>query len=289
MLECVVNVSEGRRAGLVDELAAAARLAGPRARSPVLDLHADADHNRSVFTLAGPDVEEAARALARAAVAALDLRAHTGVHPRFGVVDVVPFVPLDRVARAAGTAEAVAGMAEAVAARDRFAAWAGDELALPCFLYGPERSLPELRRNAFGSLAPDTGPSTPHPTAGACAVGARPHLVAYNIWLNSHDLAVAERLAAAVRSPAVRALGFPVQGGVQVSMNLVDPLVVGPATAYDAVRARAAEEHITIRRAELVGLVPDAVLAAIPESRWPELDLGADRTIEARLLAGGIS
>ncbi len=282
MLECVVNVSEGRRAGLVDELAAAARLAGPRARSPVLDLHADADHNRSVFTLAGPDVEEAARALARAAVAALDLRAHTGVHPRFGVVDVVPFVPLDRVTRAAG-------MAAAVAARDRFAAWAGDELALPCFLYGPERSLPELRRNAFGSLAPDTGPSTPHPTAGACAVGARPLLVAYNIWLDSRDLAVAERLAAAVRSTAVRALGFPVQGGVQVSMNLVDPLVVGPATAYEAVRARAAEEHITIGRAELVGLVPDAVLAAIPESRWPELDLGADRTIEARLLAGGIS
>ncbi len=248
----------------------------------MLDLHADADHNRSVFTLAGPDVEEAARALARAAVAALDLRAHTGVHPRFGVVDVVPFVPLDGVTRAAG-------MAAAVAARDRFAAWAGDELALPCFLYGPERSLPELRRNAFGSLAPDTGPSAPHPTAGACAVGARPLLVAYNIWLDSHDLAVAERLAAAVRSPAVRALGFPFQGSVQVSMNLVDPLVVGPATAYDAVRARAAEEHITIRRAELVGLVPDAVLAAIPESRWPELDLGADRTIEARLLAGGIS
>lgn len=279
----MINISEGRRPEVIEALAAAAG-------SGVLDVHTDPDHNRSVFTLAGRGVgasgangvEAAARALTRAAVATLDLRVHSGVHPRFGVVDVVPFVPFGDPGRPAAVGGT--GGADAVGARDRFAAWAGAELALPCFLYGPERSLPELRRQAFTSLPPDTGPERPHPTAGACAVGTRPVLVAYNVWLESHDLALANRLAAAVRGPAIRALGFAVAGGVQVSMNLVDPLVVGPATAFDAVRVRAAEEHVAVRRAELVGLVPEAVLAAVPASRWAELDLGPERTIESRLL-----
>jgi glutamate formiminotransferase len=259
VLECVVNVSEGRRPDVVTALAAAA------GRS-LLDVHRDPDHHRSVLTLVG---EEAPRAVAAAVVATLDLVAHAGAHPRIGVVDVVPFVPL-----------AGSDLDDAVGARDRFAAWAATELGLPCFLYGPERSLPDVRRSAFDSLAPDIGPLVPHPSAGAVAVGARPVLVAYNIWLAEPDLARARAVAEAVRGPAVRALGLGVGEAVQVSMNLVDPSAVGPAEAYDAVASRAA-----VARAELVGLIPGSVLAAVPRRRWAELDLAEDRTIEARLAA----
>ena len=256
-LECVANVSEGRDLAVLDALAA---VCGPE----LLDHHHDLHHNRAVFTLVGTD---APRALTRAAVARLDIAAHEGVHPRLGVVDVVPFVPL------AGST-----MDDAVAARDAFAAWAGAELGVPCFTYGPERTLPQVRRRAFLGLAPITGPPALHPTAGATCVGARAVLVAYNVWLASADLTLARRVAAAVRGPAVRALGLTCGDAVQVSMNLVDPLVVGPADAFDAVAWLA-----PVTQAELVGLVPAAVLDRVPPRRWEELDLGPDRTIESRL------
>lgn len=266
MLECVVNVSEGRDRTVIAALQTAA---GP----PLLDAHTDADHHRSVFTLAGPGVEEAVRRLAAATVAAVDLSTHHGAHPRMGAVDVVPFVPL------AGTV-----LADAVDARDRFAAWAGAELDVPCFVYGPERTLPEVRRLAFAGLSPATGPDRAHPTAGAMAVGARPILVAYNLWLTGDvDLERAREVARSLRSPAVRALGLQVGVAVQVSCNLVDPLAFGPDAAYDAVVAQA-----PVARAELVGLVPADVLAAVPARRWPELDLDASRTIEARLRQAGL-
>src|SRR5581483_608418 len=202
------------------------------------------------------------------AVARLDLRSHAGVHPRIGVLDVVPFVPL-----AGSTVD------EALTARDGFAAWAADALALPCFLYGPERSLPDVRRGAFRTLAPDTGPSDPHPTAGAVAVGARPVLVAYNLWLApGTPVAVARAVAKEMRGQAVRALGLDVGGHAQVSCNLIQPETFGPGAAFDAVASRC-----EVARAELVGLVPATVLAAEPPSRWPELDLDRSRTIEARL------
>jgi glutamate formiminotransferase len=260
VLECVVNVSEGRQLTVLEELRAAV---GAR---DLLDVHTCADHNRTVFTLVG---EDAPRRLARRAVADLDLRDHAGAHPRFGVVDVVPFVPIGG-----------STLVDALSARDRFAAWAASELGLPCFRYGPERSLPEVRRSAFGELAPDVGPAEPHPTAGAVAVGARPVLVAYNLWLAEPDLDTARRVARAIRRPEVRALGLAVGGEVQVSMNLVDPYRVGPADVWDLVSAQ-----VPVDRAELVGLLPRAVLDAIPESRWPGLDLGPDTTIEARLAA----
>jgi glutamate formiminotransferase len=143
-----------------------------------------------------------------------------------------------------------------------------------------------VRRRAFASLRPDTGPATPHPTAGATAVGQRGLLVAYNVWLDGTDVAIARRLAAAVRGPGIRALGLEVGGRCQVSMNLVDPLVVGPARAYDlVVAAVAGAGGATVAGAELVGLVPAAVLEVTPAPRWSELDLSPDRTIEARLVA----
>jgi len=262
VLECVVNVSEGRDAG---RLRALAESAGP----DLLDRHADPDHHRAVLTLVG---EAAPRALAARAIELLDLRDHTGAHPRLGVVDVVPFVALD-----GSTAD------DAVEARDAFATWLSGELGVPCFLYGAERSLPEVRRQAFHGLPPDRGPSEPHPTAGATAVGARAPLVAFNLWMSSPDLAVARAVAAAARGPALRALGLQVGDATQVSMNLVDPLRVGPADAYDVVGDLLRAAGASIARAELVGLVPEAVLQRTPRSAWERLDLAPDRTIEARV------
>lgn len=256
MLECVVNISEGRDAAVIDAIAATAG-------ADLLDVHTDPDHHRSVLTLLG---EDAPRAVARAAVERLDLRTHDGVHPRVGVVDVVPFVALD------GSTEA-----DALAARDAFCSWAGTELALPCFRYGPERTLPDIRRGAFSTLVPDCGPDSPHPTAGAVAVGARPVLVAYNVWLAEADLALAKAIAASLRSPSVRALGLQVGDAVQVSMNLIAADVTGPGAVVDAVAAQAA-----VGRCELVGLVPRWVLDGEDPARWVELDLGPDRTIEGR-------
>ncbi len=266
MLECVVNISEGRRADVIEAIAATAG-------ADLLDVHQDRDHHRSVLTLVG---EDAPRAVASAAVARLDLGQHVGAHPRFGVVDVVPFVPL-----------AGSSIDDACAARDRFAVWAADALAVPCFLYGPGlgagRPLPEVRRTAFSPRRPDTGPARPHPTAGATAVGARDVLVAYNLWLADADLDLARRLAADLRSPTVRALGLAVGDRVQVSCNLVAPGSTGPAEVFDVVATRAAAAGSAVAGAELVGLVPRSVLEAIPPRRWAELDLAEDRTIEAAL------
>jgi glutamate formiminotransferase / 5-formyltetrahydrofolate cyclo-ligase len=275
VLECVLNISEGADDVVLDALSGAAG-------AELLDRHADPDHNRSVFTLAGDEVEAAARRLTRLAVASLDLRQHRGVHPRLGVVDVVPFVPLD------GTGAPMfegGDLHEALAARDLFANWAAQELALPCFCYGPERSLPEIRRRAFVDLSPDTGPHQPHPSAGACCVGARPALVAYNLWLDSADLHKAKSVAGAVRRPGLRTLGLAVSGVTQVSCNLTDPLHLGPAQAYDLVAEAAARADAGVTRAELVGLAPGAVVEAVAPERREQLDLSAERTVEARLTA----
>ncbi len=266
MLECVINISEGRDQTTIDAIAAAA---GPH----LLDVHSDPHHHRSVLTVVG---EEAPRTITREAVARLDLTAHHGVHPRIGVVDVVPFVPL-------GLGSVSSRLDDAVGARDRFCRWAADTFDLPGFTYGPERSLPDVRRGAFTTLKPTCGPSAPHPTAGAVAIGARTLLVAYNVWVDGIDLEGARRLAAGLRGPGVRALGLPVGDRIQVSMNLIDPLRVGPAQVTDRIAGEA-----TVTGCELVGLVPEAVLEAIASRRWAELDLGPDRTIEARLAAAGL-
>ena len=272
MLECVINISEGRDEAVIDGLR---RVAGPS----LLDLHHERRHNRAVLTLAGPEVESAARAVTSLGVSTIDLRAHSGAHPRLGAVDVVPFVPLGD-----------STMQDAIATRDRFASWAANELGVPCFLYGAERSLPEVRRGAFRSLLPDVGPAEPHSTAGAIAVGARPILIAYNLWLvPGTDVSVAGEIAAELRGPALRTLGLDLEGLAQVSMNLVDWQSLGPADAYDAVTALALAKGTRVSAAELVGLLPEAALDAIPEGRWPELGLSRVRTIEACLRRAGFA
>lgn len=160
MLECVINVSEGRNQAILNDLA-------ELCAGDLLDIHSDPDHNRSVFSLVGVD---APRALARAAVAALDINEHAGVHPRIGVIDVVPFVPLVN-----------STMHDALVARDEFITWAAAELGVPCFRYGTERTLPDIRKKAWTTLMPDAGLHVPHFTAGAMCVGVREPLVAYNL------------------------------------------------------------------------------------------------------------
>jgi glutamate formiminotransferase len=191
------------------------------------------------------------------------------VHPRVGIVDVVPFVALEP-----STFE------DAIDARNEFARFAADELGVPCFLYGPERTLPYIRKHAFIDLLPDFGSAMPHPTAGAICVGARPILIAYNIWLKDSTLEKAKQISALLRSDSVRTLGLQVGSSAQVSMNLIDYTATGPQQVYDIVA-----QHAQIDRAELVGLLPARALADIPRNRWNELDLSAEKTIESTMAA----
>ncbi len=257
MLECVINVSEGRDHVIIDSVAQSCA-------GDLLDIHSDPDHNRSVFTLLGVD---APRALARAAVSALSLSHHSGVHPRIGVVDVVPFVPL-----------VDSTMHDAQKARDEFAAWAAEELHVPSFLYGTERTLPDIRKNAWTSLFPEVGSKVPHATAGAMCVGVREPLVAYNLWLENVDLETTRRIASVVRTASIRTLGLQVGAFTQVSVNLIQPMIAGPNDVYEAV-----SRHVKVHHAELVGLLPASVLATIPRARWEDLDLSVERTIEWRV------
>jgi glutamate formiminotransferase len=270
VLECVINVSEGRNLDLLDDLDSAA---GPSLR----DRHADAFHNRSVFTLINdPEgLQRDVRALITEAFRVLDLHTHEGVHPRFGVVDVVPFVAL-----------APEEPSRAIELRDATARWIGETFDVPAFLYGPRdgvlRTLPDVRRRAFGDLAPDYGPSASGPTLGAVAVGARPVLIAWNLWLSGVSRDETRALAKVVRRPEVRSLAFRAGEHTQVSCNLIDPMVVGPSFVYDEVAARLPEGG-QIVRAELVGLLPRSVLDREDRSRWSQLGLSEDQTIESRL------
>jgi glutamate formiminotransferase len=282
VLECVANVAEGRDAARLD-------LLGRACGAALLDLHADPDHHRSVFTLAGPgdhDAPVAAARLAEAVAAQVDLRAHRGVHPRLGALDVVPFVALDEPRPvAAQTARA-------------FATWLGASLGIPAFWYDDadpqHRSLPELRRTAFADRTPDAGPPAPHPSLGATAVGARAPLVAVNCWLDRDDAPLAASIAATVRGrdgglPGVRALGWSLDsaGRAQVSMNVTDLAATGVEAACTAVRDRAEAAGATVERVEWVGLLPAAeVDRCSPAFRaWSGLD--HSRTIEDRLQAAG--
>lgn len=295
LLECVPNVSEGRRPEIVARLAAAVVAPGVR----LLDVSSDPDHNRTVLTLAGEPAALIAGLLAlyEAALATIDLRRHEGVHPRIGAVDVVPFVPLGDTP-----------MAAAVAAARRLAPEVARRFALPVYLYEeaatrPERrSLASIRRGGFEGLAarlaeprwqPDHGPARPHPGAGATVIGARGFLIACNAMLDTADVAVARAVAAAVREaggglPAVRALGFylPGRGRAQVSMNLLDFHRTSLARLLDRVREEAAARGAHVAASEIVGLLPQAAVDAARDAASNAREapaLGAGQLLEDRL------
>lgn len=270
LVECVPNFSEGRDASRVaairDAIAAVPE-------TVILDVSSDASHNRSVITFVVP-VEravEAAFAAIREAAVRIDLTKHQGEHPRIGATDVVPFVPLE-----GSTMEDCIALARALGKR------VGDELGIPVYLYEraatrPSReNLADVRRGEFeglrteiennGERAPDFGPSRIHPTAGATAIGARPFLVAYNVYLGGKEnMPVAKEVARAVRGSSgglryVKGLGLEVDGQAQVSMNLVDLEKTPLHRAYDMVKMEAELRGVTPTWSEIVGLVPERAL-----------------------------
>jgi glutamate formiminotransferase len=270
LVECVPNISEGRRPDVVEAVVAAVRgVPGVR----VLNVQSDASHNRSVITLAGdPDAcGRAAVALARRAVELIDMRRHQGEHPRLGAVDVIPFVPISGT-----TIEDCVSLAHGVG-REIWTA-----LRVPVYFYAqaaasPARvRLPDIRKGEFEGLrekmaqpawAPDVGEPRPHETAGAVVVGARRPLVAYNINLSTTDVQIARAIARVVREssgglPGVQAMGVVAESGAaQVSINLLDLPTTSLARVFDAVRAEAERRGTAVAESEVVGLVPlDAVL-----------------------------
>lgn len=281
MLECVINLSEGRDPATLNRLARSCE-------SHLLDLHSDVDHHRSVFTIAGPyedGAERGAHELSLAAMDELSLDDHDGVHPRLGTIDVVPFVSLLGDGR---------GRAWAIAAARRYAVWL-ERLNIPSFLYGDAdprgRSLPELRRDAFVSRFPDFGPKTPDARHGAVAVGARPPLVALNMSLQTTDLDCAKRIAISIREssggmPGVRALGLPLeqQGRVQVSMNIVDLAAAPIGAVVTRVDQEAASAGVEIGEIELVGLIPGRAFQAIPDPIKERAGWTDHNTVEGRLI-----
>ena len=294
LVECVPNFSEGRKPETVEQLVQAIQSIETAC---VLDTHIDSDHNRSVITfVATPDfIVEAAVCAVALAARLIDMRVHSGVHPRLGATDVLPFVPVSGVS-----------MADCAALAHQAGRRIAEELSIPVFFYEraaikPDRvNLEDVRRGAFELLreqiavdpnrAPDAGPLVVHETAGAIAVGARPFLIAFNINLKTTDVSIARTIARAVRArhgglPFVKALGFELlsRGLVQVSMNIVNYEETGMTQAYEAVRREAERLGAEIVSTEIVGLVPKKALDQSAEYFQKLEDFSEDKILEHRL------
>jgi len=293
IIECIPNVSEGRRAEVVDGIAAAIRgVAGAR----LLDYSSDASHNRSVFTFAGDAaaVKAAVLAMYERVLPAIDLRTHAGEHPRLGAVDVVPFVPIEGVS-----------MAECVALARQVAHDVHSRFGVPVYLYEEasnnpaRRNLEDIRRGEFEGLAakmategwaPDFGAAAPHPSAGASVIGARMPLIAYNINLDTDRLDVAKKIAAAIRHSSggfrfVKAAGFELKerGIVQVSMNLTNYEKTPIFRVFETVKREADRYGVSILESEIVGLVPAAALHACAEYYLQVTGFSASQILENKL------
>jgi len=269
LVECVPNFSEGRDPATIDALRSA--ISGV-ASVQLLDVQTDASHNRSVFTfVAPPDAAvDAALAAMRVATKRIDLTKHSGEHPRMGATDVVPFVPVEDVT-----------MDDCVALARRLGEQAAKELAIPVFLYARAAArsdrvlLPDVRKGEFEGmrgreLDPDFGPNRVHPTAGATAIGARPFLVAFNVYLDTQEVGIAKAIAKEIRTssgglPGVQASGFIVDGLAQVSMNLVDIDITSPAIVFNAIKVRAEKQGVGIQKSEIVGLIPQRAIIGAAE------------------------
>jgi glutamate formiminotransferase/formiminotetrahydrofolate cyclodeaminase len=293
LVECIANFSEGRRIPVVDAIQQA--ITGvPEVF--VLDRHSDADHNRTVITFAGPPEATAAAAFAaiRKAAELIDLDQHTGEHPRIGATDVVPFVPLSGCT-----------MEDCVALARRLGERVAGELGIPVYFYEaaatrPDRTnLENLRRGQYEGLksaietdpdrAPDLGPKRLG-KAGATVIGARAPLIAYNVYLTTDDVAVAKKIAAAIRQssgglPHVKALGMLVEGRAQVSINMTDFTRTPVALIVETVRGEAQRQGVDIHHCEVVGLIPEAALI---EAACTYLQLDSfhpEQVLESRLYA----
>jgi glutamate formiminotransferase len=297
LVECIPNVSEGRR----DEVLAACVEAVRRTGVQLLNVHSDPSHNRSVLSFAGrPDaLMTAVLALVEQAVTSIDLRRHQGVHPRVGAVDVVPFVPLHDTP-----------MTAAVALARQVGAEVARQFGIPVFLYAEaatspdRRRLERIRRGQFEGLAtrlrepiwqPDYGPAVPHPAAGATVVGARGPLIAYNVNLATDDVSVAREIARAVREssgglPHVKAMGVLLahRGLAQISMNLTDYRQTSLQTVFARVSAEAARLRTDVLESEIIGLVPEAALTPTSASDLKIANFGGHLILEHQLRSAGL-
>ena len=300
LIECVPNFSEGSDARTIDQIVTAINSVSG---AHVLDVHMDADHNRSVVTFAGPpvSVEQAALRAVGQASRLIDLTRHQGVHPRIGATDVLPFVPLTGV-----TLAECADLAHRVGRE----IWA--QYRIPVYFYGsaairPERQhLENIRRGGFEGLRkavgadptrkPDVGGPYLHPTSGATAVGARDILIAFNVNLDSGDADIARAIARAVREssgglPAVKAMGVGLRsresdgrrGLVQVSMNLTDWRRTSIKQAYRAIEREAARHNVPIHSSELVGLTPEGALEGCSPQDLKLVGIGPENILECCL------
>ena len=289
IVECVPNFSEGRNAAVLQAIADAITSVSGVA---LLDQTSDTDHNRSVYTFAGNPaaVADAAFAAVREASQRIDLRLHTGVHPRLGAADVVPFVPVSGISLAE-----TAVIAREVAKR----VWT--ELAIPVYLYEaaslqePLRRLEDLRKLVPQSLAPDFGLGS-HCSAGAVCIGARKFLIAWNINLKTGDLSLAKEIAREIRQsngglPAVKALGMKLESRneVQVSMNLVDFETTPLHEVFEVVATKCRVRDVEIAGSELIGLIPQAALDGTRgyDLRWE--NMSRERVLENRLRDVGLA
>lgn len=293
LIECVPNFSEGRRPEVVAAIRdAIASVAGVS----ILDASSDESHNRSVITLVAPAevVVDAAFQGIRTAAQLIDLRQHTGEHPRIGATDVVPFVPLED-----STMEDCVELAKQLGER------VGKELGIPVYLYERAASRPtrvnlaDVRRGQFEGLrdeirtnperAPDFGPTELHESAGATAIGARPFLVAYNVYLGpSTNVPVAKSIAKSVRESsggfkAVKGLGMEVDGQAQVSMNLVDTGQTPLHVVFDDITAKARAENVDVTWSEIIGLVPERVLFDAAKSHLRLEQFTPDQVLERQV------
>ena len=292
-IEAVPNISEGRRADVLDAAAVAVRQVPGLS---LLDISSDPSHNRTVLTLvgAGPALIQGLLALYDVAVEAIDLRQHQGEHPRIGAVDVVPFVPLDETS-----------MGECIKLAETLGQAVATRYDIPVYLYGDaarhddRRTLEHVRRGQFESLeqrmglaggSPDFGPASPHSTAGASAIGARQPLIAFNVNLDTDDLDVARQIARAVRErdgglPHVKALGMRLEhlGLVQVSMNLTDHTRTPLHRVFARVEREAARHGVAVVESEVVGLVPAAALVTTAAHTLRLRRFTANQVFEMRL------
>jgi glutamate formiminotransferase/glutamate formiminotransferase/formiminotetrahydrofolate cyclodeaminase len=295
LVESVPNISEGRDQTVLSKLAAGIRLFP---RVALLDLHADPDHHRSVWTLVGePEAMGAALFhLIQQAQHVIDLRTHHGQHPRIGAVDVVPWIPLRGV-----TMEDCAAFAKDLSGR------VGKELNIPVFLYEEACAIPArvrletIRRGGLSGLQermnhepdwkPDFGPDMLHPTAGAVAIGARFFLIAFNVMLKSRDIQVARHIARTIRFsggglPGLKAMGLhlPSRALVQVTMNLTDFRKTSLRTAFQAVERESHRLGVEILESEIVGMVPQAAWDEDLPEDLKLINWVPDQILEARLI-----
>jgi glutamate formiminotransferase / formiminotetrahydrofolate cyclodeaminase len=293
LMLCVPNISEGRREDVINTIVAAIRRAGA---VYMLDVSSDYDHNRTVLTFAGrpEEVEKSAFATVKAATEHINLDEHDGVHPRLGATDVVPFVPMRGIK-----------MATCVAVAQRLGQRVGDELQLPVYLYeraatrSDRENLANIRSLKFQyeqlklsiqndpTYLPDFGPATLGPAGGVC-IGARAPLIAFNVFLNTDDVTIAQRIAETIRASNgglayVKAAGFLVDGRAQVSMNLTDYRKTPLPQVVEMIRREAQRYGVLPAFSELIGLAPqDAFVRA---SRWYlQLDgFAPDQLLEQRI------